>query len=117
MRHYNNVVKICFLKKDAFGKKYVYELNIKENKELIMDTSMSEVNNYDENFIKLKGNRLYNLVKKWDSRYIDKKILDGVEYTFVVEFDDGEIFNVYCKNKFPEDVDKFMKIIGEVQYE
>lgn len=113
MMTYEDVVKICFLKRNGFGTKYVYELNIKESKETIMDISGCKINNLDKNLIKVKGEKLYNIMKDWNRQYVNQKILDGMEYTFVIEFNSGEMFNVYCKNKFPENFGEFVKNIGE----
>jgi len=120
MHEYENVSKICFLEKDCFGEKYMYELDIKNAKETYMEKSADEpgfsVNKSDETAMKLKGKKLYDMIKSWNSSYINKKVFDGFECIFFVEFNDGKFINVYCKNNFPDDFTEFMKSIGRRTY-
>jgi len=117
MKQFDEIVRVCFLKKYSFGEKELYELNIKENKEINMDKSDCIVETISPDIAKIKVKKLYEIAKKWDKQYINKSILDGVEYTIIFEFFDGDIFNIYCKNRFPEDFSKFTEIIGGNKYE
>lgn len=113
MESFDNVEKIYFLKKDNFGTRYMYELNIKGCKESFMDTIESKVYEIDKAEAELKGKDLYGIIKDWNPEYVDSNVIDGIEYTFVIEYNTGERFSVYCKNKFPQNVREFLDRIRE----
>lgn len=113
MHTYKNISKIYFLKKDAFGEKYLYELDTKENKETCVDGKSSEIKILDSDKVHEKCGKLYDILKKYDENYINNNILDGVEFTFAIEFDDESVDKVYLKNKFPENFSDLIRIIEE----
>lgn len=113
MHTYNNISKIYFLKKDAFGEKYLYELDTSENKETFIDGKSSEIKILDSDKVREKCGRLYDILKKYDKNYVNNSILDGVEFTFVIEFDDESLDKIYFKNKFPEKFSDLISIIKE----
>ena len=105
--------KICFLKRHTFGVRELYELDLTTNKETKMSENECNIKDIDMSVAQYKAKRLCYLINSWNKQYVNSTILDGIECTFVIVFNDGSMKNVYCKNKMPENFAEFIKISGE----
>ena len=101
------IKKITYLQKDGFDNKYCYELDVYEGREYILDGVRLLESDIKEMDISKKALKIFDIVKSWRDKYINLKILDGIEYTCVIEFDDGTVKKTYGKNKFPENFFEF----------
>ena len=59
-------------------------------------------------------NKLQKLVKNWDSEYINPAILDGLQWSFELVFDDDRQLYFKGSNKFPDNWNKFTKYVEHI---
>jgi len=108
-----DIVKVCFFKKSPFGVNELYELNLIEGKETIMTNKGCDIKESSTEKLKYKAIKLYEIIRQWDEKYVNKNVIDGMEYHFLVEFVNGDLIKVYCKNKLPKGYDEFKRVVEE----
>ena len=58
--------------------------------------------------------KLQKLVKNWDSEYVNPAILDGLQWSFELVFDNDEHLYFKGSNKFPNNWKKFTKYVEHI---
>lgn len=62
--------------------------------------------NYNKEQIKQIIDILLGIIKNWNAKYIEKKIIDDEIYTITIE--GTETKNIYIKNKYPSNWEKYI---------
>ena len=81
-------------------------IDICEDKIEFCENNRNRQLNYNKEQIKQIIEVLLGIIEKWNSKYIEKKIIDDEIYTITIE--GKETKQIYIKNKYPSNWEKFV---------
>ncbi len=119
-----DIKSISFFKDTALSYKEYFQLEIKDDKNLIKYSDEKYTNRIEEKkpiIIQISDekamefiDKVYRIIYKWNERYENKSIIDGVEWRLQIKYNNNEIEYYSGKNDYPNNFEYIDIIIHEL---
>ena len=122
MKLLKGLKSIVYEKKQMMSRPEHFEIEIKDDKNVVKYNSDILWNNSEELIIKEVSDevvweflqKLFGMIYNWKEEYYDYNIIDGTEWKLEIKFTDGKTKKYLGKNAFPNNFEYLDKIKNEM---